>query len=144
MIVVFIIYKLMKCGKILLNYNAYFQKVIFSQVTYNFFIFHCQVFIFHLTELRVKHYTTKRKICFPFSINFLYNKTKIQIFGVNMTFISSFKATNEIYIFSLHDEIKVTFTPNIWIISMILLVAIVSVTAATTPCMWLTFTKDCR
>ena len=67
------------------------KKVIFSQVKYKKFIFHCQVFIFHCqgTELRVKHYTTKCKICFSSSINFVDSKKKIQIFGVNMNFISS-------------------------------------------------------
>ena len=45
------------------------------------FIFHCQV-----RELQIKHYTAKCEICFYSSINFEYNKKKIEIFGVNMTF----------------------------------------------------------
>ena len=57
-----IIYKLMKYNRILLKYHAYFQKLIFSRVKYKtFFIFQC-----HRTELLVKHYTTKCKICFSF------------------------------------------------------------------------------
>ena len=59
----------------------------------------------------------------------VYNKKKIQMFGANMTFISSrgvkkcifheclvnmTEGTNEIYIFfTSRDEIKVIFTPNI-------------------------------
>ena len=60
-------------------------------------------------ESNITHYTTKCKICFCSSINCVYNKKKIQIFGVNMTFIS----IHEIYIFfTSFDEIKVIFSPK--------------------------------
>ena len=44
--------------------------------------------------MRVKHYTTKSKICFSSSINFVYNKKKIQIFGVNMNSVLSNEVKN--------------------------------------------------
>ena len=76
----------MKYSKILLNFNAYSQKITFSQVKYIYiyFIFHCQG-----TYLGDKHYTTKCKYCFSSFINFVLNKKKIQNFAGNMTFISS-------------------------------------------------------
>ena len=88
--ILFIIYKLMKYRKILLKINANFQKLYFHKwnikknyISLPIFIFQCQ-----RTELQVKHYTIKCKICISSSINFVYNK-KNPIFGVNMTFISS-------------------------------------------------------
>ena len=50
----------------------------------------------------------------------VYNKKKIQMFGVNMTFISSrevkkciFHSCRNIHFFTSLDKIKVIFTPNI-------------------------------
>ena len=59
----------------------------------------------------------------------VYNKKKIQMFVVNMTFISSREVKKcifheclrhswNIHFFTSLDEIKVIFTPNIWISSM--------------------------
>ena len=45
-------------------------------------------------ELRVKHYATKCKVCFSSSMDFVFNTKKIQIFGVNMTFISLNEVNN--------------------------------------------------
>ena len=62
-------------------------------------------------------------ICISSVESDVFNKKKIQMFVVNMTFISSSEVkkcsfmsaegTNEIYDFSPRDEIKVIFTPNI-------------------------------
>ena len=112
----FIIYKLMKYRKIILKYNAYFQKVIFSQVKYKNLY----------NSLWVKLYAIKCKICFSSSINFAYNKKKIQIFGVIITFISMNEVRKcifhlwlhhlwNIHFFTSFDEIKVIFTPKIQI-----------------------------
>ena len=81
------------------------QKVIFSHGQYKYFIFYCQAFIFDCqafifycqalifhcqgTEMRLKQDKTKCKIFFSSSISFVYNKKKVRILGVNMTFISS-------------------------------------------------------
>ena len=46
-----------------------------------------------------------------------YNKKKIQIFAMNMTYLSW-----NIYFFTLFDEIKVIFMTKIWISSIYLLV----------------------
>ena len=106
------------------------KKLYFPKGNINIFIFHCQVFIFHChgTELRVKHYATKCKICFSSSINFVYNKEKIQIFGANMTIISLNKAKKCIFhlwlwpmkytFFHLLGWIKVIFIPKVWITSI--------------------------
>ena len=62
----------------------------------------------------------------------VYNKKKIQMFVVNMTFISSSEMKKcifhsclwhswNIHFFTSLDEIKVIFTPNIWISSIYLL-----------------------
>ena len=71
----------------------------------------------------------KYKICI-FSIESdVYNKKKIQMFVVNMTFISSREVKKcifhsclrhswNIHFFTSLDEIKVIFTPNIWISSI--------------------------
>ena len=90
----FIIYKLMKYRKLLLKYNAYFQKVIFSQVKY-------KILYILLPSLYIPQPRDRT------ASQTLHNK--ISIFGVNMTFISanevknvyfmSGKATNEIDIF---------------------------------------------
>ena len=59
----------------------------------------------------------------------VYNKKKIQMFVVNMTFISSHEVKKcifhsclrhswNIHFFTSLDEIKVIFTPNIWISSI--------------------------
>ena len=73
----------------------------------------------------------KCKICI-FSIESdVYNKKKIQMFVVNMTFISSREVKKcifheclrhswNIHFFTSLDEIKVIFTPNIWISSIYL------------------------
>ena len=109
-----------------------FKKLCFHKWNIKKIIFHCQVFIFHCqgTELQVKHYTTKCKICFS-SINFAYNKKKIQIFGVKMTFVSSHAVKKcifhlwlchswNIHFFTSFDDIKVIVTPKIWISSLYL------------------------
>ena len=74
------------------------------------FIFNCQG-----TELRVKHYTTKCKICFSSSINFVYNKKKIHFFlewiwplfhlmkWKNVFFHSWLRHSWNIHFFSLHS-----------------------------------------
>ena len=100
---IFIIYKLMKYRKILHKCNTYFQKVIFSQVKYlyftaKFFIFQCQ-----WTELWDKHNTIKCKIYVSSSINIVFDKRKIR------------HSWNIHFFFTSFDEIKVIFTPKIWI-----------------------------
>ena len=54
----------------------------------------------------------KCKICISSIESDVYNKKKIQMFVVNMTFISSSEVKK------CKNEIKVIFTPNIWISSM--------------------------
>ena len=69
-------------------------------------------------------------ICISSIESDVYNKKKIQVFVVNMTFISS-REVKKMYIsfvpsalmkytffFTSLDEIKVIFIPNIWISSM--------------------------
>ena len=77
---------------------------------YKNFIFHCQG-----TELRVKQYTTKHKICLSSSINFKYDKKKIQIFGVNMTVISLTELKKCIYFMTGSSSLmKYTFLHFMW------------------------------
>ena len=72
----------------------------------------------------------KCKICISSIESDVYNKKKIQMFVVNMTFISSREVKNcifhsclrhewNIHFFTSLDEIKVIFTPNIWISSIL-------------------------
>ena len=67
-------------------------------------------------------------ICISSIKSDVYNKKKIQMFVVNMTFISSREVKKcifylclwhswNIHFFTSLDEIKVIFTPNIWISS---------------------------
>ena len=105
-----------------LKYNAYIQKVMFSQVKYNifytciyftskFFILPCQG-----TELRVKQYPTKCKICFSSLINLCIIKRKFKYFEWIWLL---FQHTREIYIFfTSFDELKVTYSPKIWLSSI--------------------------
>ena len=67
------------------------KKKYFHKWNIKIFIYHCQDFIFHCqgTEMRVKHCTTKCKIHFSSSLDFVHKKEKIQIFGVNMTYFIS-------------------------------------------------------
>ena len=71
----------------------------------------------------------KCKICISSIESDVYNKKKIQMFVVNMTFISSREVKKcifhsclrhswNIHFFTSLDEIKVIFTPNIWISSI--------------------------
>ena len=71
----------------------------------------------------------KCKICISSIESDVYNKKKIQMFVVNMTFISSREVKKCIFhsclrhSWNIHfltslDEIKVIFTPNIWISSI--------------------------
>ena len=71
----------------------------------------------------------KCKICISSIESDVYNKKKIQMFVVNMTFISSREVKKCIFhsclrhswnthFFTSLDEIKVIFTPNIWISSI--------------------------
>ena len=68
----------------------------------------------------------KCKICISSIESDVYNKKKIQMFVVNKTFISSSEVKKcvfrsclrhswNIHFFTSLDEIKVIFTPNIWI-----------------------------
>ena len=70
----------------------------------------------------------KCKICISIESD-VYDKKKIQMFGVNMTLISSREVKKcifhsclwhswNIHFFTSLDEIKVIFTPNIWISSI--------------------------
>ena len=67
--------------------HIFLKHYIFT-IKYKIFIVHYQVFITHCqgTGLRIKHYTTKCKICFSSSINLVYNIKKIQFFGVDMIY----------------------------------------------------------
>ena len=88
----------MKYRKILLTYNAYFQKLYFDKGT----------------ELEGQNITQQNIRIASLLQWILYIIKQTQIFGVNMIFISSNElkkknvyfmsgeATNEIYIFSLH------------------------------------------
>ena len=71
----------------------------------------------------------KCKICISSIESDVYNKKKIQMFVVNMTFISSREVKKcifhsclrhswNIHFFTSLDEIKVIFSPNIWISSI--------------------------
>ena len=55
----------------------------------------------------------KCKICISAIESDVYNKKKIQMFVVNMTFISSSEVKKNVYFMSAEYEIKVIFTPNI-------------------------------
>ena len=76
----------------------------------------------------------KCKICISSIESDVYNKKKIQMFVVNMTFISSREVKKcifhsclrhswNIHFFTSLDEIKVIFTPNIWISSIYFIVS---------------------
>ena len=100
---------------------------------------------FFLFTLMVKGKQLKFcKICISSVESDAYNKKKIQMFVVNMTFISSREVKKfifhsclrhswNIHFFTSLDEIKVIFTPNIWISSIylgipsIILVAVVCI-----------------
>ena len=75
----------------------------------------------------------------------VYNKKKIQMFVVNMTFISSREVKKcifhsclrhswNIHFFTSLDEIKVIFTPNIWISSIYYYVKSVSMKIQMAKC----------
>ena len=75
----------------------------------------------------------KCKICISSIESDVYNKKKIQMFVVNMTFISTLEVKKcifhsclrhswNIHFFTSLDEIKVIFTPNIWISSIYIII----------------------